>query len=84
LETLGPGLKSVGSRNLKFGVGPKILGPEWTGTCHKIYFFGEFGKFTKRPPYNQILRTFFGIIFFDLRPHQIWGSMENLDFGVLA
>jgi hypothetical protein len=60
-----------------------ILGPEWTGTATKFIIW-EFGKFTKRHPYNQILRTFFGIIFFDLRPHQIWGSMENLDFGVLA
>jgi hypothetical protein len=39
LETLGPGLKSPGSRILNFGVGPKILGPEWEGTCQ---FFVEF------------------------------------------
>jgi hypothetical protein len=64
-------------------VGPKILGPEWAGTCHKIYFLGIW-EIHKRPTYNQILRTFFGIIFFDLRPHQIWGFMENLDSGVLA
>ncbi len=33
LETLGPGLKSPRSKILNFGVGPKILGPEWEGTC---------------------------------------------------
>ncbi len=45
LETLGPGLKSLGRGILNFGVGPKILGPEWAGTCQKNIFL-EFWVFT--------------------------------------
>jgi len=31
-ETLGAGLKSLGCAIWNFGLGPKILGPEWAGT----------------------------------------------------
>ncbi len=39
LETLGPGLKSLGSLILNFRVGPKILGLEWVGTHPKNFFW---------------------------------------------
>ena len=41
----GPGLKSLGSGILNFGVGPEILDPEQAGT-HPKNIFLEFGIFT--------------------------------------
>jgi hypothetical protein len=83
-ETLWPGLKSLGSGILNFGVGPKILDPEWAGTWPKNIFL-EFGIFIKnRPPYYWILRTFYLMRLID-QGHKLWaGSSDSSAQKLLA
>ncbi len=72
-ETVGPGLIKQGAQILIFGQGPKYWGlirsePEG------IFFYLAF---LHKGSYNQILRTFYLMQLFDLRPTWGLGSQKN-------
>jgi hypothetical protein len=72
-ETLGPWLKCLGSQILNLGLGPKILGPEWAGTCQKVCLLNlAFSHKIDTFHYNWILRTFY------LWDFLIWGHPSGL------